>query len=85
MFLLFCVYTADQKREAEILRTLGLQGRVPPFDPLSVGTHDFTDQSDDEDESTGFGMAVPGPFHSAVEAPSGVISGHNGEDSDSLL
>ena len=72
----------DKKREAEILRTLGLEGRVPPFDPLSVDVHDFADQSD-EDESTGFGMAVPGPFHSATGVPSG--NGSDAAGSDELL
>ena len=62
------------------MRTLGLEGRVAPFDPLTVGTHDFADQSDDDDESTGFGMAVPGPFQSAMGAPSDDVTGDDDDD-----
>ena len=47
------------------MRTLGLQDRVPPFDPLTVRIHDFSDQFDDDDSEM-FDKQGPGPFQSAT-------------------
>ena len=49
-----CRHHTDREREAEILRTLGLQDRVPPFDPSTAHMHDFAekpsqDVGDDDD------------------------------------
>ena len=60
----------DREREAEILRTLGLQDRVPPFDPATVFMHDFTGKPDqDDDDELLYDQEEPGPFRAAQPQP----------------
>ena len=81
--------TTDKNREAEILRSLGLQDKVPPFDPSTAHMHDFADKpsqdargGNGDDEVFGDEPEEEGPFCAgkAMMSQPGFVPGIGDDD-----